>query len=143
MSDAGTLAYHQTLQAAVHVGSAQAAMPPHATGHEEHAEEHAAVSDTAAAAGGHDAGQLRRQSRARRVERWRSRLPMLDEDPLEAELPRRPPGEEDGSPAQLTPLGERLVGLLDWEAEEAAPAGSCQSGGATDDDEVSKIESKD
>ena len=113
MSDAGTLAYHETLQAAVHVGSAQAAASDTA-------------SDTAAAAAaGHDAAQLRRQSRERRVERWRSRLPMLDEDPLEAELPRRPPGEEDGSPAQLTPLGERLVGLLEWETEEAEA--TCQS----------------
>ena len=57
----------------------------------------------------------RRQSRARRVERWRHRLPLLDEDPTEGELVRRPPGEADGTPSELTPLGERLVGLADWQ----------------------------
>ena len=56
-----------------------------------------------------------RQSRERRVARWRERLPLLDEDPTEAELMRRPPGEEDGKPAELTPLGERLVGLVEWD----------------------------
>ena len=31
------------------------------------------------------------------------------------ELARRPPGEgEDAGPAALTPLGERLVGLVPW-----------------------------
>jgi hypothetical protein len=59
---------------------------------------------------------LKRQSRERRAERWRHRLPMLDEDPKEDELSRRPPGEEDGAPAKLTPLGERLAGLVEWEA---------------------------
>lgn len=37
---------------------------------------------------------LRRLTPSDRAERWRSRLPLLDEDPLESELPRRPPGEE-------------------------------------------------
>ena len=41
---------------------------------------------------------LRRQSRERRIERWRERLPLLDEDPAEWELPRRPPGEEHDEP---------------------------------------------
>lgn len=27
------------------------------------------------------------------------------------------PGESDGKPAVLTPLGERLVGLVEWEAD--------------------------
>ena len=58
---------------------------------------------------------LRRQSRERRAERWRQRLPLLDEDPKESELCRRPPGEEDGTPTPLTPLGQRLVGLVEWE----------------------------
>lgn len=58
---------------------------------------------------------LRRQSRARRVERWRLRLPLLDEDPTEEQLAQRPPGEGHGRPAELTPLGRRLVGLDAWE----------------------------
>lgn len=61
--------------------------------------------------------RTKRQSRERRVERWRYRLPLLDEDPTEADLPRRPEGEEDGRPATLTALGERLVGLVEWEPE--------------------------
>lgn len=63
---------------------------------------------------------MRRQSRERRAERWRRRLPLLDEDPKEEELCRRPPGEEAGEPAELTPLGERLAGLVEWEAESWA-----------------------
>ena len=58
--------------------------------------------------------RVRRQSRERRVERWRLRLPLLDEDPREAELPHPPPGEASGEPAVLTPLGQRLVGLVPW-----------------------------
>ncbi len=68
------------------------------------------------------ASRTRRQSRERRAERWRHRLPMLDEDPREAELPRLPPGEEQGAPAELTPLGARLVGLVPWEADDDLPA---------------------
>lgn len=91
MSDAGTLKY---------LVSEQTQAPPTATPEAE------------------AAAPLRRQSRERRAERWRSRLPMLDEDPTEAELARRPPGEADGLPfGGLTPLGERLVGLVEWEAE--------------------------
>jgi hypothetical protein len=59
-------------------------------------------------------GRPRRQSRERRVERWRYRLPLLDEDPKEGELSRMPPGEEHGQPAKLTPRGERLVGVRPW-----------------------------
>jgi len=47
-------------------------------------------------------------------ERWRRRLPLLEEDPREDELPKRPPGEEHGRPASLSTLGERLVGCRDW-----------------------------
>ena len=61
---------------------------------------------------------LRRQSRERRAERWRLRLPLLDEDPREDELPHLVPGEEHQRPAVLTPLGERLVGLVEWEADD-------------------------
>ena len=45
---------------------------------------------------------------------WR-RLPLLDEDPGEEELPHLVPGEEARQPIELTPLGERLVGLVAWE----------------------------
>ena len=62
---------------------------------------------------------LRRQSRERRAERWRKRLPMLDEDPREEELSRRPPGEEAGEPVPLSPLGERLAGVVEWEIDSA------------------------
>ena len=59
--------------------------------------------------------RVRRQSRERRVERWRERLPLLDEDPREDELPSRPPGESDANPAALTALGRKLVGLDEWD----------------------------
>ena len=56
-----------------------------------------------------------RLSRDARIDRWRRRLPLLDEDPRESELDRAPPGEEDGEPfGGLTPLGRRLVGLDEW-----------------------------
>jgi hypothetical protein len=61
--------------------------------------------------------RLRRQSRVRRVERWRRRLPLLDEDPTEDQLSQRPPAEGHGRPAELTLLGRRLVGLDAWEEE--------------------------
>ena len=70
--------------------------------------------------------RVQRQSRQRRSERYLFRLPLLDEDPHEGELPHKPPGEEDAPLAELTPLGQRLVGLVEW-AEDAdgleAPAG--------------------
>jgi len=59
----------------------------------------------------------KRQSRARRAERYTNRLPLLDEDPLEEELPHMPPGEDARPLAPLTPLGKRLVGLVEWEAD--------------------------
>ena len=91
-------------------------------------------------------GRLRRQSRERRAERYTGRLPLLDEvsvrptssplfvpcavpghfhharrlplqDPLEDELPHLPPGEEHKPLAPLSPLGERLVGLVEWETD--------------------------
>ena len=80
----------------------------------------AATGNGTAAAGNGTSGarELRRQTRERRAERWRRRLPLLDEDPTEEELSRWPPGEEEGAPpATLTPLGERLVGLVEWEAD--------------------------
>lgn len=104
MADAGTLAYHEEQRQLVYgLGgeSAAAGTPP----------------------------RLRRQSAARRAERWRLRLPMLDEDPREEELPVRPPGEGGAGAvaAALTPLGERLVGLVEWEEEE--PAEVCARSG--------------
>ena len=61
---------------------------------------------------------LRRQSAERRAQRWRERLPLLDEDPREDELAHRPPSEEGGEPAVLTALGERLVGLTPWSTSD-------------------------
>ena len=66
---------------------------------------------------------------AQRAERWRLRLPLLDEDPREEEMPRRPPGEEDGAPfGGLTPLGRRLTGLDPWPDGEVEVE-SCSEGG--------------
>ena len=56
-------------------------------------------------AAGLAAAPLRRQSRRRRAERWRRRLPLLDEDLGEEELPHLVPGEEARQPIELTPLG--------------------------------------
>lgn len=61
------------------------------------------------------AASLVRLSRQQRCERWRKRLPLLEEDPHEHELECLPPDESDGKPASLTALGERLVGLVEWE----------------------------
>eukprot|EP00933_Yihiella_yeosuensis_P036473 TRINITY_DN3021_c1_g1_i2.p1 TRINITY_DN3021_c1_g1~~TRINITY_DN3021_c1_g1_i2.p1 ORF type:complete len:387 (-),score=49.59 TRINITY_DN3021_c1_g1_i2:1212-2345(-) len=69
---------------------------------------------------------LKRLDGVARVEKWQKRLPLLREDPQEDDLPRRPPGEDDGKPALLTPLGKRLVGLVKWEAEY--PCHICQAG---------------
>ena len=56
-----------------------------------------------------------RLTRDARVDRWRRRRPLLDEDPTEAALERRPPGEADGAPFPgLTALGRKLVGLDAW-----------------------------
>jgi hypothetical protein len=72
-----------------------------------------------------DAGTLKyetedvtRLSRQDRVDRWKHRLPLLDEDPKESQLARRPPGEGLGTPPfpQLSPLGRKLVGLDEWPA---------------------------
>ena len=67
------------------------------------------------AAGVGDGAAAPAASRERRAERWRRRLPLLDEDPGEEELPHLVPGEEARQPIELTPLGERLVGLVAWE----------------------------
>lgn len=63
------------------------------------------------------AAGLVRLGRAERARRWRERLPLLAEDPHELELPWPPPGETHARPAPLTPLGERLVGVVEWEAD--------------------------
>lgn len=56
-----------------------------------------------------------RQTREARVDRWRRRQPLLDEDPREEMLDRLPPDEAGAGPFDgLTPLGTRLVGLNDW-----------------------------
>ena len=61
------------------------------------------------AAGVGDGAAAPAASRERRAERWRRRLPLLDEDPGEEELPHLVPGEEARQPIELTPLGERLL----------------------------------
>ena len=105
MPDAGTLAYLEDMQKLV--------LRDGDDGEPSCAEEEVEVKAGAPRAAAD--GRSRRQSRERRVERWRRRLPLLDEDPTEGELARRPPGEgEDAGPAALTPLGERLVGLVPW-----------------------------
>ena len=68
-----------------------------------------------------DTVELRRQSRERRIERWEMRLPLLDQDPREDQLPHRPPGENNSKPAELTPLGRKLVGLDSWDWDESQP----------------------
>ncbi len=116
MSDAGTLAYHTHLHQAV-VSSQQQQQQQTAAAAAAAAEEEVPSSSE----------PLRRQSRSRRTARWRDRLPMLDEDPTEDQLPHRPPGEEEGRAASLTPLGQRLVGLVEWEAAvEAVPKGEAE-----------------
>lgn len=81
----------------------------------------AACTDTAAVGAEGKAGYGRgvhRLSRERRIDRWRLRLPLLDEDPTEDQLSHRPPGEEHGEPfGGLTALGKRLVGLVEWETD--------------------------
>lgn len=59
-------------------------------------------------------GAVQRLSREQRLLRWKERRPLLDEDPLEHELPHAPPDEEHGRPAELTELGQKLVGLEPW-----------------------------
>ena len=70
-----------------------------------------------------DGLKLRRLTAAERAERWRTRAPLIDEDPGEDQMPRRPPGEPDGTPFDgLTALGRRLTGLDAWplDADERA-----------------------
>ena len=122
MSDAGTLLYLEPIEAgeagevgeAGEAGEASEGLP--------HGASEQAACSAAAAGGGGAAGRpglavawRRRQSRERRAERWRRRLPLLDEDPGEEELPHLVPGEEARQPIELMPLGERLVGLVAWE----------------------------
>ena len=126
MSDAGTLAYLEEMHALVRGdeatcdsergesgGGGESGESGDASGGVDDARSHDGVAGGLLPSAGH-AG-VRRQSRSRRVERWRERLPLLDEDPREHEIAQRPPGEEDGRPATLTALGEKLVGLTDWE----------------------------
>ena len=74
------------------------------------------------AAGG---GGGRRLTAAERVAKWRGRRGLLASDPREDELPAGcvPPGEAAGQPCQLTPLGQRLVGLLQWGPAEEEVGG--------------------
>jgi len=111
MSDAGTLAYLEP------IGAGGVGEAGEAGGVEAACSAAAAGGGGAAGRPGLAAGRLRRQSRERRAERWRRRLPLLDEDPGEEELPHLVPGEESRQPVELTPLGERLVGLVAWEDE--------------------------
>ena len=129
MSDAGTLAYLPDMplpegyieeahgEAEAHGGAEGKGSPVAEEAQCEEASPPSAGLPAPAAPG------FKRQSRERRAERWRHRLPLLDEDPTEAQLSRRPPGEEDGEPAHLTPLGQRLVGLVEWEADPEANLG--------------------
>mmetsp|Transcript_15347 Transcript_15347/g.20344 ORF Transcript_15347/g.20344 Transcript_15347/m.20344 type:complete len:348 (-) Transcript_15347:161-1204(-) len=59
---------------------------------------------------------LTRLDQTARVMRWKFRLPLLDEDPHEADLEIQPPGEPIGTPPfpNLSALGRKLVGLDDW-----------------------------
>lgn len=58
---------------------------------------------------------LTRLNRNQRLQRWRKRLPLLDEDPKEEELEKWPPGEVQAPPfSDLSPLGRKLVGLDEW-----------------------------
>ena len=128
MSDAGTLLYLEPIEAgeagevgeAGEAGEASEGLP--------HGASEQAACSAAAAGGGGAAGRpglavawRRRQSRERRAERWRRRLPLLDEDPGEEELPHLVPGEESRQPVELTPLGERLVGVVAWEERGVIP----------------------
>ena len=84
-----------------------------------------------------DLAPLRRLTPAQRAERWRKRMPLLDEDPSEEMLPRRPPGDEGGEPfGGLTVLGRRLTGLDPWpaegEEEEGGETSSCEAGAAAE-----------
>ena len=75
-----------------------------------------------------DDATVTRMPQSKRVDRWRHRRPLLDEDPGEADLDRAPPGEleTDGAPFPgLTPLGRKLVGLDDW---PRAPPDGASSG---------------
>ena len=62
----------------------------------------------------YDEGPVKRLKREDRVARWKERKPLLDEDPDERDLPHAPPDEAHGRPAELTELGEKLVGLVSW-----------------------------
>ena len=57
-------------------------------------------------------------AQGRHAEARETLAPLLAEDPDEAVLPLRPPGEEDGAPCTLTALGRRLVGIDGWGWEE-------------------------
>eukprot|EP00908_Phaeocystis_cordata_P016001 Transcript_27212.p1 GENE.Transcript_27212~~Transcript_27212.p1 ORF type:complete len:426 (+),score=127.26 Transcript_27212:47-1279(+) len=125
LADAGTLSYLLELQDKAYPdGAPEAAEAGGAEAEAADAAGGGGDEGGCSAGGGGEAGKPglavgrpRRQSRERRAERWRWRLPLLDEDPRESELPHLVPGEEDGRPARLTPLGERLAGLVEWEAD--------------------------
>ena len=60
---------------------------------------------------------IKRKNRQDRIDRYKYRLPLLDEDPKEDDLERYPPNEPQGTPPfpDLTPLGRKLVGIDLWE----------------------------
>ncbi|KAL1514651.1 hypothetical protein AB1Y20_003741 [Prymnesium parvum] len=61
--------------------------------------------------------RVARQTREQRARRYYERLPLLDEDPLEDELSALPPDEEHRPLAPLSPLGQRLAGVVEWEKD--------------------------
>ena len=97
---------HREKDEAAEVGEVSEGLP---NGASEQAACSAAAAGGGGAAGrpGSAAAPLRRQSRERRAERWRRRLPLLDEDPGEEELPHLVPGEEARQPIELTRLAAR------------------------------------
>ena len=74
------------------------------------------LSDAGTLAYDADPDSATRLDRGARAAKWRGRAPLLVEDPAEADLDRRPPGEADGAPFPgLTALGRKLAGLDAWD----------------------------
>ena len=74
------------------------------------------LSDAGTLAYDADPDSATRLDRGARAAKWRDRAPLLVEDPAEADLDRRPPGEADGAPFPgLTALGRKLAGLDAWD----------------------------
>ncbi|KAH8064746.1 hypothetical protein JL722_1626 [Aureococcus anophagefferens] len=80
------------------------------------ADAHAGAPDAGTLAYDADPDSATRLDRGARAAKWRGRAPLLVEDPAEADLDRRPPGEADGAPFPgLTALGRKLAGLDAWD----------------------------